>query len=203
MEKSRLEAFSDGVFAIAITLLALDLTVPMVGQGHLAGALGDEWPRIAAYLVSFAVIGIIWINHHTIFRMVREVDRLLLVLNLGLLLTVVTLPFSTNLFATYLRQGGDNSHIAAAVYSADMLAMAVAFSVIYRALIRDAEVLHEQVDLHAARANSWRFSLGLFFYTATVGISFLSAPATLAVHFAMAVYYLVDQVTGRVQPSQA
>ena len=113
----RVEAFSDGVFAIAITLLILDLAVPpraSTPDGYLAAALGHEWPSYFAYLVSFLVIGIIWVNHHSVFARVRQVDRVVLFANLLLLLTVSAIPFPTQLLAEYLtggaelaRRGGD------------------------------------------------------------------------------------------------
>jgi uncharacterized membrane protein len=82
MPTGRLEAFSDGVFAIAITLLVLEIPVPQVEHGGLADALLDEWPAYAAYVVSFAIIGIIWINHHAVLGYVQSMDRGLLFLNL-------------------------------------------------------------------------------------------------------------------------
>ena len=97
-----METFSDGVFAIAITLLILDVAVPPSGStpsGELGTALAHEWPAYFAYLVSFLVIGIIWINHHTVFAKVRQVDRVVLFANLGLLLIVSAIPFPTHLMA--------------------------------------------------------------------------------------------------------
>src|SRR5262245_64468630 len=93
---ARLEAFSDAIFAIAATLLVLDLAVPAreaSPDGHLARELAHQWPAYFAYLVSFLVIGIIWVNHHTVFAKVRFVDRTVLFVNLALLLIVSALPF--------------------------------------------------------------------------------------------------------------
>src|SRR3954449_5825661 len=107
MPTSRLEAFSDGVFAIAITLLVLDIKGPDLAEGHtLAHAVLDLWPSFAAYVTSFAVIGIIWVNHHAIFGHVGLADRRLLALNLLLLLFVALLPWPTSLIAEYLTAGG-------------------------------------------------------------------------------------------------
>jgi uncharacterized membrane protein len=97
VSSSRLEAFSDGVFAIAITLLVLEIPVPSVEYGELMDELLDQWPAYAAYVVSFAVIGIIWINHHAIFGYVERADRALLLLNLNLLLWVALLPWPKSL----------------------------------------------------------------------------------------------------------
>jgi uncharacterized membrane protein len=196
MSGRRLEAFSDGVFAIAITLLVLDLAVPAreeTPEGGLAAALGREWPSYFAYLVSFLVIGIIWVNHHTVFDKVRQVDRPVLFANLGLLLVVSAIPFPTRLLAEYLTAGAD-SHIAAAVYSATMLAMGLAYSALWLLITRKAELLHEHVDRAASRAALRRFGLGNVFYLATVGLAFVNAVATLAVHAALAVYYCFDQL---------
>jgi uncharacterized membrane protein len=196
MTGRRLEAFSDGVFAIAITLLVLDLAVPSredTPAGGLAAALGREWPAYFAYLVSFLVIGIIWVNHHTVFDKVRHVDRPVLFANLGLLLVVSAIPFPTRLLAEYLTAGAD-SHIAAAVYSATMLAMALAYSGLWLVITRDPRLLHEQVDPAASRAALVRFGVGNVFYLATVGLAFVNAIATLAVHAALAIYYCFDQL---------
>jgi uncharacterized membrane protein len=192
----RLEAFSDGVFAIAITLLVLDLAVPprdQVRTGGLGSALAHQWPSYFAYLVSFLVIGIIWVNHHTMFSKVKLVDRLVLFANLALLLVVSVLPFPTRLLAEYLTAGSD-AHIAAAIYSATMLAMGCAYSVLWLAVTRDAGLLHEQLDPVATRAAFRRFGVGNIVYLATIGLSFVSAIATLSVHAALALYYCFDQL---------
>jgi uncharacterized membrane protein len=196
MGGQRVETFSDGVFAIAITLLVLDLAVPprdRTAPGGLAAALGHEWPSYFAYLVSFLVIGIIWVNHHTVFGTVRRVDRLVMFANLGLLLVVSAIPFPTRLLAEYLTDGA-NSHTAAAVYSATMLAMSVAYSLLWLAITRDAGLLHEHLDPAASRAALRRFGAGGIVYAITVGLSFVNAIVTLAVHAALALYYCFNQL---------
>lgn len=202
MSSRRLEAFSDGVFAIAITLLVLDLAVPPregPSEGHLARALGHQWPSYFAYLVSFLVIGIIWVNHHTVFDKVRLIDRPVMFVNLALLLIISAIPFPTRLLAEYLTAGSD-SHVAAAVYSATMFLMGMAFALLWLTVTRDARLLHEHVDQAASRAAIRRFGLGNIFYLATIGLSFVSAIATLAVHAALALYYCFDQLSTRRRP---
>lgn len=194
----RLEAFSDGVMAIAITLLVLDLKVPPHAEASahgLAAALGHEWPSYAAYLVSFLVIGIIWINHHAMFTQVRRVDRAVLFTNLGLLMVVSLIPFPTRLLADYLTSDGSDASVAAAAYSATMLGMAVAFTGLWWAITRDAGLLHEHLDRAAGRAALRRFSLGLVVYGGCIGLAFVNAYATLAVHGALALYYCFDQLS--------
>jgi uncharacterized membrane protein len=198
LSPSRLEAFSDGVFAIAITLLVLDLSVPDRGQlggRSLAAALGHQWPSYFAYLVSFLVIGIIWVNHHALCKLIRQVDRAVLFANLFLLLTVSVIPFPTRLLAQYLTAGND-AHVAAAVYSGSMVAMAAAFTVLFLAISRDDRLMHAPMPPGTVGATLRRFSAGGVIYLATVGLSFASAIATLIVHACLAVYYCFDQLAG-------
>jgi uncharacterized membrane protein len=198
MSSRRLEAFSDGVFAIAITLLVLDLVVPAheeAADRGLAHALASEWPAYFAYLVSFLVIGIIWVNHHAMFDRVRYIDRRVLFANLLLLLTVSVIPFPTRLLADYLT-AADGSHVAAAVYSASMLAMGLSFALLWASLTRDRKLLHEGIDPHAARVGLRRFALGNIVYLVTIGLSFINATLTLALHGLIAVYYCFDQLPG-------
>ena len=117
MDRSRLEAFSDGVFAVAITLLVLNLAVAGPGTpGHLnpplLHQLGRLWPSFAAYVVSFFMIGIIWVNHHVLIRSVKEVDRTLLFLNLILVMFVVLIPFATATVADYRLSNSCDGRVA-------------------------------------------------------------------------------------------
>src|SRR2546425_12148997 len=124
MDRSRLEAFSDGVFAVAITLLALDLTVAgPAGPGSLTDQLHEKWPAFLAYLLSFFMIGIIWVNHHVLVRSITAVDRMLLFLNLALLLFVVLIPFATSTVADYLSTNTWDARVAMAVYGGVFLGM--------------------------------------------------------------------------------
>jgi uncharacterized membrane protein len=104
MGKERLETFSDGVFAIAITLLVLTIAQPS-DYRNLAHQLGERWPSLAAYAVSFVVIGIMWLNHHTVFSHLGHIDRGLFYLNLFLLMTIVFIPYPTGVFGEALRRG--------------------------------------------------------------------------------------------------
>ena len=138
MNSGRLEAFSDGVFAVAITILALDLHVGIPGphQPSLAAQLAAQWPAFAAYAVSFATIGIIWVNHHALFRNFSEIDRTLLFLNLLLLFFVVSIPFATSNMAAYLRQGGPDAVLAAAIYQGVFVGMSLSFAGLFWCGIR-------------------------------------------------------------------
>jgi TMEM175 potassium channel family protein len=193
-ESSRVETFSDGVFAIAITLLILEIKVPEVGtHGDLWDALGAQWPSYAAYVVSFLVIGIVWINHHQVFGYVALVDRTLVFLNLLLLLVVAAVPWPTAMLAQYLRED-EASHVAAAVYSLLMVVVALTFLALWWHLTRTGHLFDPRVDIPAARATRLRFALGSLAYPVTVGLAFVSAPLTLAAHGLIALYYAFNQV---------
>jgi uncharacterized membrane protein len=195
-ETGRAAAFSDGVLAIAVTLLVLDLRVPVRAtlEGSLADALGHEWPSYAAYVTSFLVVGIIWVNHHAVFELLGRVDRIVLFLNLLLLMLVAAIPFTTSLFAEYLTAGGARARTAALVYSGVALGMSVAFASLFGYIGRRPALLAPGVDAVAVRGSILRFSVvGLALYALTMVIAVFSAPATLAAHAAIALYYCFRQ----------
>jgi uncharacterized membrane protein len=195
-ETGRTEAFSDGVFAIAITLLVLDLRVPMRDtlHGSLARALGHQWPAFAAYVTSFLVIGIIWVNHHGVFELIGRIDRLALFLNLLLLMTVVAIPFTTALISEYLTDGAD-ARTAALVYSAVMLAMSVGFAGLYSYVAHRPALLADGVDPVDVRASIVRFSaVGTGLYVGTLLVALISAPLCLLAHLLIALYYCFQQI---------
>ncbi|WUH90064.1 TMEM175 family protein [Streptomyces sp. NBC_00433] len=192
-ESGRVEAFSDGVFAIAITLLVLEIKVPEDAGDRLWSALGAMWPSYAAYAVTFLIIGVMWVNHHTVFQCIARVDRTLLFLNLVLLMGVAALPWPASVVAAYLREG-NAAHVALAVYGLFMVFHALVFQAMWWHLTRTGHLFDDRVDVEAARATRTRFALGSIAYPATVGLAFVSAPLTLAVHGLLAVYYAFNQV---------
>src|SRR5919108_1729971 len=111
-DTARLEAFSDGVFAIAITLLVLEIRLPE-GEGPLWNVLGELWPSYLAYVLSFVTIGIMWANHHAIFRLIARASHGLIVANLFLLMTIAFLPFPTGVLAEHLPHAGIDQRSAA------------------------------------------------------------------------------------------
>jgi uncharacterized membrane protein len=196
-EKSRTEAFSDGVLAIAVTLLVLDLRVPPRDtlDGSLRWALAEQWPVYAAYVTSFLVIGIIWVNHHGVFALVDRVDRTTLFLNLLLLMPVAAIPFTTALLSEYLLADDRDARTAAVVYSAVMLAMSAAFAALYTHVARHPAGLAPGVDPVAVRRSIVRFSaVGTLLYVGTIVVALISAPLCLVVHFLIALYYCFEQI---------
>jgi uncharacterized membrane protein len=200
MSKARIEAFSDAVIAVAITLLALDLHVPEPGgSASLAHRLGEQWPNYAAYVVSFLTIGVIWINHHALLQRLVRVDHAILVLNLLLLLTIGVLPFSTALMARYL-DASQGQNFAAVVYGGSYLLMSLAFFAIQRhVLVAKQHLLQDQVTPEIRRTVLRRNATGLLPYAvATVG-GVVSPFFTLAICAGVAVYYALPMTTIDVQ----
>jgi uncharacterized membrane protein len=186
---SRVEAFSDGVFSIAATLLVLQLHVPTQAEGDFGRALLSQWPSYASYVVSFMTIGIIWINHHTLFVNVRQVDRPLLLINLLLLLSVSTIPFPTALLGRSIGEG--EAHLAAAIYGAVMLSMSLSFTVLWARVSRDAR---REVARLNPRRPVLRSVAGLVAYSLGIALAFVSAEASLLVYGAVAIFYLLPPV---------
>jgi uncharacterized membrane protein len=204
VDRGRLEAFSDGVFAVAITLLALNLSVYGPGQHEptLARQLEAQWPAFVSYVISFATIGIIWVNHHALFENFAKIDRTLLFLNLLLMFFVVTIPFATSTIAAYLRQSGPEASLAAVIFQGVFSGMSLSFAGLFWWAIR-----HEQMNIaftsRGARQATIRFSIGNVGYLAAIGIAFFSPIASLAVSGLVAVYYMFEQTPGDANESLA
>jgi uncharacterized membrane protein len=190
MDTGRLEAFSDGVFAVAITLLALDLAIPGPGHGPFSTLLGHKWPSFAAYAVSFGAIGVIWVNHHSVFRNVTEIDRLTLYLNLLLLFFVVAIPFATSTVAAYLRY--QDAGAAAVLYQCVFEGMSLSFGLLFWRTVKSGH-LRVPLGLADRQRALIRFSIGNLGYIAAIGVAFVSATASLIIAGLVAVYYTFEQ----------
>jgi uncharacterized membrane protein len=201
MDRSRLEAFSDGVFAVAITLLALDLTVAgPAGTGSLADQLHEKWPAFLAYLISFFMIGIVWVNHHVLVRSIVKVDRMLLFLNLVLLLFVVLIPFATAIVADYFSRHDWDTRVAMMIYGGVFLGMSVGFGAIFE------WTLHGQrVEQPLPPERHWparvRFVGGGLVYVAAIVIALFNDVASFALIAAVAVYYIVERTPPSAAPA--
>ncbi|HEY8217619.1 MAG TPA: TMEM175 family protein [Acidimicrobiia bacterium] len=199
----RLEAFSDGVIAIAITLLVLQIDVPNARQGSLFDALLDLWPSYLAFVLSFVVIGIMWVSHHSMFERIANVDRRLLFLNLLLLMGIAFLPFPTALLARYLQQGGENAEFAAAAYSATMMLIGLFFMAMWHHLYRNPGLLVAGIGAERARTAMVRSVVGPIVYGVTIGLAFLSPEACLAVYALIALYFAGGPSSRVATPDQA
>jgi uncharacterized membrane protein len=194
---ARLEAFSDGVIAVAATLLVLNITVPTLSSGEtLLHGLLAQWPKYFAYIVSFSTIGIIWINHHAMISRLREADRTILLLNLLLLMAIAVLPFATSLMATYLKEGR-YANLAAGVYAGSFLVMSLAFSALNRhILIGKAHLLGVDLDEARRRQILARSVAGISPYAIATAVAVVSPYVTVAICGAIAIFYALPIASG-------
>jgi uncharacterized membrane protein len=182
-ETGRLEAFSDGVFAIVLTLLVLDLLPPEGGQGF--DDLFHAWPRYLAFLTAFVTVGSIWLSHHNAFTRIRRVDPAVLVLNLALLLATTLVPWPTALIAAALGSGDPQKETAAVLaYSLVTVLLGVAWTVLDLYLARSPRLLESPGDAAWMRRNG-RYSLG------SVGVAAVGTVLAFVLPVAAVVLYLV------------
>jgi uncharacterized membrane protein len=191
-----MESFSDGVMAVAITLLVLNIRVPVPGGASLAHDLGHQWPQYAAYATSFLTIGIIWINHHVMIGRLARTDHSILILNLLLLLTIGLLPFATDLFSQYVNRGS-GEHLAAAIYGGAFLAMGIAFFALnWFILERKAHMLRAQLSAEQRRRILARGFTGIPPYVIATAVAPASQYATFAICTGIAVFYALPVAAG-------
>ncbi|HEY6424288.1 MAG TPA: TMEM175 family protein [Pseudonocardiaceae bacterium] len=185
-DTERLEAFSDGVLAIAITLLILDVRVEVPAGTSLAAALGHALPEIGAYAASFLQIGIIWANHHALFRVVDRVDQLMLLFNLLLLGFVAFVPLPTRLVAEHTT--GADARTASLLYGATLTGAAIAFNLIWHHLVR-ADLLVTGVRPEFVRDVTIRYLLGLAGYAAATLLALILPLLTVLVSVLLALMF--------------
>jgi uncharacterized membrane protein len=183
---TRLETFSDGVFAIAATLLVLELGVE--GRHDLGSELTHIWPSYLAYVTSFLTIGIIWMNHHHTVSLLGRVDRTMLFVNNVLLLIVAFFPFPTKLVAGYLNEPGEQA--AAIAYASTLVLMAATHEVWWQYARRGRRLIGEHVNEAALPSVDLAYAPGVFMYGAVLVLAFFSPLASVALTFAIAAFYL-------------
>jgi uncharacterized membrane protein len=197
MGTSRLESFSDGVIAVAITLLVLGISVPAPSAQHSLGhQLLTRWPEYAAYVTSFMTIGIIWINHHAMITRLSRVDHAIMILNLLLLMSIGVLPFATELMAKYLTSSSGEA-LAAAVYSGALLVMSITFFCLNRhILLRKSHMMGQELSLERRHEILSRTVTGLAPYAVATPLAFVSPYITLAICAAIAIFYALPLASG-------
>lgn len=193
MNKGRFEAFSDGVFAFAITLLILSFAVPMHGvvkwstDGDLTRELLDLWPNLIAYGLSFAVIGIMWQNHHALFRTVARVDRTTVFLNLLLLSSTVFIPFATATLGSY-----PTMHAATFLYGVVLSLCSTFYNIMLWHLVRST-AFYEGLGASSIAATVTAYRVGWFTYVVATIVSLFLPLVSFALYIIIALYYLVPR----------
>ena len=186
----RLETLSDGVIAIAATLLVLEIgRVHLHRNQGLFDAIVDRWPSYVAYLVSFTVIGLIWVAHHTMFERISSVDRPLLFLNLALLLGIGFIPWPTSVLADFIRDGGTNASVATALYSFTMTLIGIVFVAMWAHLARHPEHTTAAVTDVQLRRSMRLAAVSPVVYGVTIGLAFVSPYICLVIYGLLAVYF--------------
>jgi uncharacterized membrane protein len=196
MNKSRVEGFSDGVFAIAITLLVLTLAQPS-NYHDLTHQLVERWPSLAAYVVSFVMIGIMWLNHHTMFTHVARVDRTFFYLNLVLLMTIVFVPYPTGIFGEALQR--QDAKQAAVFYSIVITINACIWAAAWLYASMGRRLLSPEFPEATRLPATLGFALGPPLYAAAIGVAFINPYLCLGFHGLLALYYAFDPISRRLE----
>lgn len=187
-ETARVEAFSDGVFAIAITLLILEIKIPTVGPTPLARQLLWQWPSYVSFVISFAFIGIMWMNHHRLFTHIRRCNDALLVLNLLLLLGVTAVPFPTAVLAAHLQHEGERT--AVLLYNGTYLFIAICFNVLWRyAASEKRGLLASDFDRRSVDHITRQYAFGPILYLACFALAYLSVRGSLLLNGGLACFF--------------
>lgn len=189
-DTGRLEAFSDGVFAIAITLLIIEVGVNEEG-GTLAQRLAEQWPSYTAFVVSFAMIGIMWLNHHQMFRSIRAADHGLFVLNLVLLLVVSFIPFPTKIVGEELHGTFADRRTAALFYGATFVTLSIAFNALWLWAARGRRLIEPETPQASIDAHTRRTLLSIPTFVAATLVSFWSPEVALVLYGIIALSYLL------------
>jgi uncharacterized membrane protein len=197
-DTSRIEAFSDGVFAIAITLLVIEIGVPHVEGTTLLGALVEQWPSYLGYVISFLQIGVIWANHHNRFRFIVRSDHILLFLNILFLMCVAFIPFPTALLADYL-QGTERS-TAGAVYAGTLAVTAFFFTLLWLYAAANYRLVDRNLDPSLLRAMTRRFVAGMVAYLVTFLLAFVNVTASLLLIVFLALLFVLPEPGERIKP---
>jgi uncharacterized membrane protein len=191
---TRIEAFADGVFGIAATLLIIDVRV---GGGDLASGLRHIWPSYLAYAVSFITIGIMWINHHTVFDQIARCNRLFLLINVFFLMFIAFVPFPTRLVAEHLRD--DQLEAAALAYGITLTSTAVLYNALwFYAAGGNRRLLRADADDAVVRGISRSYRPGPWIYLAATLVALISPLASVILYGAIAAFYVIEStVFGR------
>ena len=190
MDKSRFEAFSDGVFAFAITLLVLGIVLPPLRhptEGQLSSALFGLWPNVVAYVLSFAVIGIMWQNHHALFRMIARVDRMTVFFNLLLLAATVFIPFATSTLGTY-----PTMRASTFLYGLVLTMCATFYNLLLMHLVR-GRAFHQNVSDATIGATVVAYRVGWVGYAAAMLLALIAPLVSFAAYLLIAGYYLIPR----------
>lgn len=216
-ETNRLEAFSDGVFAVAITLLVLNIKIPGLDLSPdkllpdvcdagsrscltLWQTLLNEWPMLIAYSTSFATIGVMWLNHHRLYKHIKRINTALILLNLLLLALIVFIPVPTALLAEYLVR--PDLHTAVLLYSGTNVFMAICFNLLWHYASNGNRLLGKNVDMRTVTAINQQYLFGPLFYVISFVVGVFSVPACITLNFIWALFFALPGRLVRPSPQK-
>ena len=196
-DTGRIEAFSDAVFAIAITLLIIEIGVPHLDEEPpattLPQALVGLWPSFLAYVISFLQIGVIWANHHNRFRFIARSDHVLLFLNILFLMCVAFIPFPTALLAEYLEGTAGERETAGVIYAGTLAVTAVFFTLLWLYAADNYRLVDRSLDPYLLRAMTRRYLAGTLAYLFAFVLSLINVTASLALIVALALLFVLPE----------
>jgi uncharacterized membrane protein len=202
-ETGRLEAFSDGIFAVAITLLVLEIKIPQSGGNEaLWRQVLDQWPSFLAYFISFMTILIMWINHHAIFKLVHRTDHPFLIINGLLMLLITFVNYPTAVLAAHIQSPTRSDQVfAAAFYSATFVVISIVYQALWRYATSNRRLLGKRADPALVDTITRQYRFGPLFYLVALALAFVSVWASVAVNGGLAVYFAstgqMTQLPGR------
>jgi uncharacterized membrane protein len=186
----RITAFSDGVFSIAITLLVLNLRIPIIPQSKslpdkLLDELHTQWPSLLSYILSFVIVGIYWVAHHNMFHYIKRSDRPFLWINILFLMCVAFIPFPAGLLGQYPMQP-----ISVIIYASSLILTNLMLSLLWWYATSNHRLVDQDIDPHFVRTVNRRNMTAPVVYLVSIGLSFLSPLASLIVFFLFPLYYI-------------
>jgi uncharacterized membrane protein len=193
--KNRLEALADGVFAIAMTLLVLELGVPLItgtsANAELTQRLLEMWPKFFAYVVSFLVLGVMWINHHLMFHHIKRADNRLVWINILMLMFVALVPFSTSLLGEYMQ-----TQVAVVAYGANMLLTLIVGFILWAYATGKYRLVDRDIDPRLVKRTKIMFLVASLLFVIAIGVSFISPIASFYIYGLMALLSIISTWLG-------
>jgi uncharacterized membrane protein len=199
-QTTRLDAFSDGIFAIAMTLLVLEIRLPeQIAPGTLGAHLLHLWRSYLAFVTSFATIGVMWVNHHRIFNLIRRTDQVVLALNLLLMLGVSFLPFPTLVVARHIQT--PDARTAAMFFNGIFAGIAFAWAFLWLYVTHRQDLLHEDADHASIHAISRQYLLGPLYYIVALVVAIYSPLTSVLLDLLLAIFFALPARMFHRQPT--
>ncbi len=194
-ETGRVEAFSDGVFAVAVTLLVFNVTIPAsdaIQKYGLAGALGSQWTTYVAYIISFFSVLLVWATHHRLFKYIQKSNHTFLLLNGLVLMWVSLLPFPTSLLAKYIQGGPEQQRTAVLVYSGLSVLISSSLTGLWWYASHNYRMLYKDTGLRFIQLTRRQLTTGASLYALSFGLAFINTFVSIAIFILLIVFFTLS-----------